>query len=102
MLCLSENVLLAGHDVSDGGLATCLLEMAFAGLSGLLVNIDHAEEGADPLEVLFAEELGWVLEVAQEHVSHVRQTFRDAQVPCHTIGHSAGLGMESKVHSILP
>lgn len=94
---IKENVLLAGHDVSDGGLVTCLLEMAFAGLSGLLVNIDHAEEKADPLEVLFAEELGWVLEVAQEHVSHVRQTFRDAQVPCHLIGHSAGLGMESKV-----
>ncbi|KAJ1521156.1 hypothetical protein ONE63_002851 [Megalurothrips usitatus] len=94
---VKENALLAGHDVSDGGLVTCLLEMAFAGLSGLVINIDHTEEGADPLEVLFAEELGWVLEVPQDKLSYVRQTFRDAQVPCHNIGHSANLGIESKI-----
>ncbi|XP_026272194.1 phosphoribosylformylglycinamidine synthase [Frankliniella occidentalis] len=94
---LKDNALLAGHDVSDGGLVTCLLEMAFAGLSGLLINIDHTEDGADPLEVLFAEELGWVLEVSQENLSYVRQTFRDAQVPCHCIGYSTGLGAESKI-----
>lgn len=96
-----ENVLLAGHDVSDGGLVTCLLEMAFAGISGLLVNIDHTENGADALEVLFNEELGWILEVAQEKLTYVKQVFRDAQVPCHSIGHSSGLGMNSKVFKIL-
>lgn len=93
----AANLLLAGHDVSDGGLVTCLLEMAFAGLSGLLVNIDHTESGADALEVLFAEEIGWILEVSPENLTHVRQVFRDAQVPCHSIGQSSGLGMNSKV-----
>ena len=94
---IKENRLLAGHDVSDGGLVTCLLEMAFAGLSGLNVNIEHTESGADSLEVLFAEELGWVLEVSPENLSYVRQVFRDAQVPCHSIGNSCGLGMDSKI-----
>nr|XP_032640605.1 phosphoribosylformylglycinamidine synthase [Chelonoidis abingdonii] len=34
-----ESVLSAGHDVSDGGLVTCLLEMAFAGNCGLQVEL---------------------------------------------------------------
>ena len=29
--CVSGGLLYSGHDVSDGGLITCLLEMAFAG-----------------------------------------------------------------------
>lgn len=28
----------AGHDISDGGIATCLLEMAFAGNCGIEVG----------------------------------------------------------------
>lgn len=32
------NLLLSGHDVSDGGLITCLLEMAFAGNCGFSVD----------------------------------------------------------------
>lgn len=31
---IGEDKVLAGHDVSDGGLITCLLEMAFAGMAG--------------------------------------------------------------------
>ena len=30
---LKEGLLSAGHDISDGGLVTCLCEMAFAGAS---------------------------------------------------------------------
>jgi len=29
--CGIDGLLFAGHDISDGGLITCLLEMAFAG-----------------------------------------------------------------------
>ena len=35
----AERKLTAGHDISDGGLVTCLLEMAFAGSCGLCVDI---------------------------------------------------------------
>lgn len=31
--------LCSGHDVSDGGLVTCLLEMAFAGNCGIEVDV---------------------------------------------------------------
>ncbi|PNI58629.1 PFAS isoform 11, partial [Pan troglodytes] len=36
---LKDRLLCSGHDVSDGGLVTCLLEMAFAGNCGLQVDV---------------------------------------------------------------
>ncbi|KAH9509949.1 hypothetical protein Btru_044702 [Bulinus truncatus] len=63
--------LTAGHDVSDGGLITCLLEMAFAGNCGLVVDIPIKEKQASDLQVLFAEEVGAVLELAKDDVGEV-------------------------------
>lgn len=54
---------MSGHDISDGGLILCLLEMAFAGICGITVNIPTPAGFNQPLGLLFAEELGWVLEV---------------------------------------
>ncbi len=56
-----ENILLAYHDRSDGGLFTTLVEMAFAAHVGVTVNI--YECGDDPLAILFSEELGAVIQV---------------------------------------
>ena len=64
---MSENLILAGHDVSDGGIITTFLEMAFAGNCGLRIRMDGPWS---PLERLFAEELGAVIEC---HVSDVRK-----------------------------
>ena len=64
---ISENLILAGHDISDGGLITTFLEMAFAGNCGLKIRMDGPWS---PLERLFAEELGAVIEC---HVSDVRK-----------------------------
>ena len=58
---IAEGVVLAYHDRSDGGLATTLCEMAFAGRAG--VHVDLAPLGPDPLSTLFTEELGAVLQV---------------------------------------
>jgi len=53
-----RDTLLAYHDVSDGGLLVALLEMAFCSHRGLDIAID-----GDPLSVLFAEEIGAVVQV---------------------------------------
>nr|XP_039249517.1 phosphoribosylformylglycinamidine synthase-like [Styela clava] len=58
---IKNKKILSGHDVSDGGLITCLLEMAFAGNCGIEVNISSNE---DETSVLFSERLGLVLETA--------------------------------------
>jgi phosphoribosylformylglycinamidine synthase len=52
---------LAYHDRSDGGLFATICEMAFAGHTG--VRIDLSALGRDPLASLFSEELGAVLQV---------------------------------------
>ena len=64
---LSEDLILAGHDISDGGLITAFLEMAFAGNCGLSIQMDGPWS---PIERLFAEELGAVIEC---HVKDVRK-----------------------------
>jgi phosphoribosylformylglycinamidine synthase len=81
---IAAGTVTAGHDRSDGGLLTAVLEMAFAGNVGVEVSIEAA--GADPLAVLFAEELGLVLEVEDDDVSAVMERFRAAGVPCSRIG----------------
>ncbi len=58
-----QDLILAYHDRSDGGLFTALCEMAFAGRCGL--QIDLAGLDPDVLAVLFNEELGAVIQVRQ-------------------------------------
>nr|XP_029713593.1 phosphoribosylformylglycinamidine synthase-like [Aedes albopictus] len=94
---LKAGALLSGHDVSDGGLLTCVLEMAFAGLTGVKLDLtelykkfgkqfESLEEAAK--HVCFAEECGWVLEVDPNHVANVLDAYRLAGVPCMAIGHA--------------
>ena len=63
-----ENLILAGHDVSDGGIITTFLEMAFAGNCGLRIRM---EGPWTPIERLFAEELGAVIECRSGDVPKV-------------------------------
>ncbi|MDR2885670.1 MAG: phosphoribosylformylglycinamidine synthase, partial [Rikenellaceae bacterium] len=60
---VKDGKVLAGHDVSGGGLATCLLEMCFAdNSSGVAVNLDALGE-KDIIKVLFSERPAVVLQV---------------------------------------
>jgi phosphoribosylformylglycinamidine synthase len=57
----AQNLLLAYHDRSDGGVLVTLLEMAFAGHCGLEIMLDGWADNA--LRALFNEELGAVVQV---------------------------------------
>ena len=59
----ARGLLRAAHDVSDGGLAQTLVEMALAGRTGLRVRLP---EGADPFVALFAESVARAV-VAVDH-----------------------------------
>ncbi|KAH8091167.1 phosphoribosylformylglycinamidine synthase [Aureococcus anophagefferens] len=76
--------LLSLHDRSDGGLVTCVLEMAFAGGRGVTVDAPRAAttEGDVPpaWAALFHEAPGLVLEVAPERVAAVLAAFKAADV----------------------
>ena len=82
---IGQRLVSAGHDRSDGGLITTLLEMAFSGNCGIEVDLSDMD-GTDPIPYLFAEELGLVIEVSSEHERQVREAFEIAEVPCHRIG----------------
>ena len=77
--------LLAGHDVSDGGVVTTVLEMAFAGVAGLDVNLPYVRSH-NSLATMFAEEPGLVLEVPAKQAERVRQAYIDIGSACHIIG----------------
>jgi len=77
-----EQLLLAYHDRSDGGLFATLCEMAFAGRSGLDINIAGIE--GDPLEILFTEELGAVIQVAHQDTDSVLKLLADAELGHHS------------------
>ncbi len=89
---LDEGVLVAGHDRSDGGLVTTLLEMAFSGNCGIDVTLDGLGHGSDPLHpaaplpLLFSEELGLVFEAPAEEEDRIREAFWSVGVPCTVIG----------------
>ncbi len=63
---LDEKILLAYHDRSDGGLFASLAEMSFAGRCGLEINLDGL--GVDAHSILFNEELGAVIQVAEKNI----------------------------------
>jgi len=66
--------ILAYHDRSDGGLFATLVEMAFAGGTGLRIALD--ELGSDPLRALFSEELGAVIQVREGDQGAVLEELR--------------------------
>lgn len=94
-LLIAEEKILAGHDISDGGLITCLLEMCFAGISGINVNILH--KTGSPIEILFTEEIGWILEIDQINHNYILNVFKQFNVPVYLIGQSEGFGLSSKI-----
>ncbi len=73
-----EGKLLAYHDRSDGGLFTTVAEMAFAGHTGVILNID--ELGDDPVASLFSEELGAVIQVRHQDTEEVLSALREAEL----------------------
>jgi len=84
---IEQDLVLAYHDRSDGGLITTLCEMAFAGRSGLTCDLSPA--GETPLAVLFAEELGAVIQVSRSSLARVQQLAEQLGVNhiCRQIGH---------------
>nr|VFJ63425.1 MAG: phosphoribosylformylglycinamidine synthase [Candidatus Kentron sp. DK] len=76
-----EGFLLAYHDRSDGGLLATLCEMAFAGHSGITLDLDEIREDAAAgqareaaaIPLLFSEEPGAVLQIRRRDREQIEQ-----------------------------
>lgn len=92
---VADRMISAGHDVSDGGFVTAVLEMAFPHPdAGVDVTLPAAPDG-DAMAALFAEELAVVIEVAPEHAAAVAATYEAAGVTCAVIGKTTADGKAS-------
>ena len=67
-----QEKVIAYHDISDGGLFTTVTEMAFAGHTGVDIDISKLSNGAnDDLATLFNEELGGVIQIRESDVDAI-------------------------------
>jgi phosphoribosylformylglycinamidine synthase len=82
---IDQGLILAGHDRSDGGLITTVLEMAFAGNCGLELTL---EGNAETVPFLFNEELGLILECRQDELYHVQEILAAADIESILLGSS--------------
>ncbi|KAL9680080.1 hypothetical protein QQ045_017955 [Rhodiola kirilowii] len=96
---LADDLISAGHDVSDGGLIVSVLEMAFAGNCG--VRLDLSARGKSVFQTLFAEELGLLIEVSRKNVDTVMNSLHKNDVSAEVIGEvTSNATIELKVDGV--
>ena len=84
---------MAGHDISAGGLITTLLEMTFANTKGgMHVNLHDICPDGDAVKALFAENPGVVIQVSDEHKFDLREYLEDVGVGFAKIGYPVESG----------
>ena len=72
---INKKLIIAGHDISEGGMITALLEMCFANAKGgLKINLDHLAEPS-MINILFAENPGVLIQV--ENKAEVEKILRN-------------------------
>ena len=82
-------MVVSGHDVSDGGLITTVLEMCFAGNLGVRINLDQIKVHKDDSNItnlLFNENPAVVIEVSPDNYTDVIKSISDAQLQYFPIG----------------
>ena len=82
-----KGYILAGHDISAGGVITTLLEMCFANTEGgIVVNLNKfAEE--DLVKILFAENPGLIVQIEDKHLQATTDILDDFGVGMQKIGY---------------
>jgi phosphoribosylformylglycinamidine synthase len=88
-----EKKLLAYHDRSDGGLLACVAEMAFAGNTGVDLQLGRANSRDAVFAQLFSEELGAVVQIRRADLEAVTAILRahslhDATSEIGTLNHT--------------
>ncbi|MBI5408434.1 MAG: phosphoribosylformylglycinamidine synthase, partial [Nitrospirae bacterium] len=88
---IEKDLILSGHDRSDGGLIATLLEMAFAGNCGIEIEVRSQKSEVRSEEVmamLFSEELGFIIEYLPENEKEIISVLDIFTVPHQIIGNT--------------
>ncbi|MCH5309688.1 MAG: phosphoribosylformylglycinamidine synthase [Prevotella sp.] len=85
---INRGWILAGHDISAGGLITALLEMTFANTQGgLHINLHDLCKDGDVVKTLFAENPGVIVEISDAHKQEFKDFMEDQGVGYAKIGY---------------
>lgn len=86
---INKGLILAGHDISAGGLITCLLEMCFANTEGgLEISVDKFKH-TDLVKILFAENPATVVQVRNKDKKEFKEILDEAGIGYVKIGQPA-------------
>lgn len=86
---INKGLILAGHDISAGGLITCLLEMCFANTEGgLEISVDKFKH-TDLVKILFAENPAIVVQVRNKDKKEFKEILNEAGIGYVKIGQPA-------------
>ena len=85
--CIEQDLIIACHDISEGGIAAALSEMTFEYSIGCDVKID-SELSIE--KTLFSETGGFVLEADNNQVESIRSVFRKRNLDIYVIGKTGG------------
>jgi len=85
--CIDDELILSCHDISDGGIASAIAEMAFGNSIGCNVKI-NSDLSLD--KILFSETGGFLLVVAPDRVNAVTFVFSKYGVDVFQIGSTGG------------
>ncbi|OEJ99918.1 phosphoribosylformylglycinamidine synthase [Roseivirga misakiensis] len=101
---IEEGKILAGHDVSAGGMITALLEMTFSqvdlGIAADLKDIQHL----DDISIFFSEQPALIIQVANEDLEDVATLFDEIEASYVEIGSPIGepiLAIQTNTQSYL-
>ena len=87
---VEKELVLAGHDISAGGMIVTLLEMCFANVNGGL-NIDLSQlVGDDIVKILFSENPGLILQIDNKNLDAVTTILEGEGVGYAVIGRPSG------------
>ena len=85
---IEKGWIMAGHDISAGGLITTLLEMCFANTKGgLHINLHDLCQDGDIVKTLFAENPGVVIEVSDKYKQEFKDFMEDQGIGYAKIGY---------------
>ena len=80
---VNAELILAAHDISDGGIAVALAEMCFKNSIGIKVEIPG--ELSDDIK-LFSETGGFVIEVAEKNIPQLQNIFNQHKIDLQLLG----------------
>ncbi len=82
---IKKDKILAGHDISAGGMITTLLEMCFSNISGgLAINIS-AFDDTDTVKILLSQNPGIIIQVTDEN--EISEVLQEHGISYFSIGH---------------